>query len=644
MTATYFYLGPLTGVTLPDGAEVILRPRSPVSLPDGEYTRTLLAARYLVAGWSLGSVTGAAPDTWVVSEEIAANGFTGQTLISITGGEYSVNRGPWTSAIGTVINGDFVRVRVRSAKARSTVPAVGVLTIGEFSGAFSVTTLDDEPDAFAFVAQTGVAVSTDVVSNAITVTDVNVPVAIGVTGGSYAINGGAYTTAAGTVSQGDQVTVKVRSSSAPGQAATATLTIGDRSADFSVSTVAVDSSPADLAQYALVVETGSPKKTYLYVGAEYLLAVGYSQGGAGTAYGSFANDIAIVKFLLGGSVVRQFSVAISNELHPYGLMGCATVFDSTSIYISTQTHLIRLSHDGVLEWCVSIGLDGISNIAVDESGVYFIGNKINSGGYHLGKLDLDGSKLWLKKLNNHSSLYSVGLSSVFSSRVDNNLYIGGVTGNWTFHAKLSRASGALLDMTRHTNIGGDKTPDKFIDDPTRGVVWVNLSYGTSTNSYAGLLNLASGGLLSGQGIVAAEIYPGDAKAIVAFARKIQGLSLTSTSISPNLENSWIDIYNIQTSHDGGHTFFSGINVSPKGWAVLKLTRPVSTTTAVGSYGSITVGDLGSASYVYRPISFAGDYLPKAPVDDPSITVTPVSTAVTTQESHYVIGVMPHRIT
>jgi hypothetical protein len=729
MTDAYFYLGPLTGVTWPNGTETILFPRAPIALPDGEYTRTLLAARYLVAGWSLGSASGVAPDSWVISDEIVATGFAGQALISMAGGEYSINNGPWTSAIGMVLNGDTVRVRVRSAPVRSSVPVVGVLMIGGFSGSFVVTTLDDEPGAFSFTAQSGVPVDIDVVSNTITVADINVPVPISITGGSYSINSGAFTTEVGSVSQGDRVTLKVRSPSDPGRTATVVLSIGDRSADFVVSTVAVDSSPTtfafaaqsgvqadidvtsnaitvtdinvpvpisvtggsysinsgafttevgsvsqgdrvtlkvrspsspgqaatatltigdrsadfivttlvvapppalDLEQYVLRVRSGSPSKCYFFVGDGYLLLVGFD---------SVSRDIVMVRFLPGGDIVGQMSISIADGPTPEYV-----VLDADSIYLASGNRVYRLSHNGDLLWCASIGLTGIDGIDADASGIYFIGWKSGSSDQWIGKISLDGARLWVKKMAKYSSSYAVALYSVFSSAVADELYIGGITGNWTFHAALSKVDGTLLSKVRHSNIGGDKYPHRFVDDPGRGAVWVSLVCGSfTTNSYAGLLNINSGSLLSGQSFSAAEIYPGDARAIAASRNVIRGLGLTSTGVSPDLENSMISISDIQTDSIGGHTYLSGVGLGgrPTGFFAARLARPIGAS-AKGNYGDVSISDTwAKVSLVIRPITFAGDYLPANLVDDASIVVAPVATTVTTQESHYVIDVMPH---
>ena len=96
---------------------------------------------------------------------------------------------------------------------------------------------DPTPDAFTFTDRTNVALNTEFKSNAITVSGINTASPISVTGGTYSINGAAYTSASGNVSLGN--TVKVRKVSAGTYSTTksATLTIGTVSDTFSVTTL-----------------------------------------------------------------------------------------------------------------------------------------------------------------------------------------------------------------------------------------------------------------------------------------------------------------------------------------------------------------------------------------------------------------------
>ena len=185
--------------------------------------------------------TNVALSTEFKSNAITVSGINTATPISVSGGTYSVNGAAYTSASSTVSLGNTVKVRKVSAGTYSTTKSA-ILTIGGVSDTFSVTTManpvDTTPDAFTFTDRTGVALSTEYKSNAITVSGINAASPISVAGGTYSINGAAYTSVSGTVNLSN--TVKVRKVSAGTYSTTksATLTIGGVSDTFSVTTMA----------------------------------------------------------------------------------------------------------------------------------------------------------------------------------------------------------------------------------------------------------------------------------------------------------------------------------------------------------------------------------------------------------------------
>ena len=91
--------------------------------------------------------TGAARSTLYTSNAITVLGIDTASAISITGGEYSVNGGPWTSTGGTVVLGDSVRVRGTSSASYSTAVNVA-LTIGGVSDTFTITTAANAAPSF----------------------------------------------------------------------------------------------------------------------------------------------------------------------------------------------------------------------------------------------------------------------------------------------------------------------------------------------------------------------------------------------------------------------------------------------------------------------------------------------------------------
>ena len=110
---------------------------------------------------------------------------------------------------------------------------------GKISGTISAPpTSDTTPDAFTFTDQTGVALSSTITSNTITVSGIDSITPISVTGGTYSINGGAYTSSSGTVTNGQTVAVQHTSSGSNSTATNTTLNIGGVSDVFTSTTVA----------------------------------------------------------------------------------------------------------------------------------------------------------------------------------------------------------------------------------------------------------------------------------------------------------------------------------------------------------------------------------------------------------------------
>lgn len=204
----------------------------------------------IVGAATVGSVADTTPDPFtftdatdqalgalVTSNLVTISGITAAAAISITGGEYSINGGSYTSSPGTIANGQNVRVRHTSSASFSTAVNT-VLTIGGVSDTFTSTTLaaDTTPNAFSFTDQTDVAPGATITSNSITVLGINAPTAISVTGGTYAINGGSYTSSPGTVVVNDTVTVRHTASATYVTATNTVLTIGGVSDTFTSTT------------------------------------------------------------------------------------------------------------------------------------------------------------------------------------------------------------------------------------------------------------------------------------------------------------------------------------------------------------------------------------------------------------------------
>lgn len=98
---------------------------------------------------------------------------------------------------------------------------------------------DTTPDQFTFTDQSNVNPSTEITSATITVSGINAASSVSVSGGTFSIAGGAYTTS-GTVTNGQTVAVRHTSSSSFNTATNTTLTIGGVSDTFTSTTRSPD--------------------------------------------------------------------------------------------------------------------------------------------------------------------------------------------------------------------------------------------------------------------------------------------------------------------------------------------------------------------------------------------------------------------
>ena len=207
--------------------------------------------------FSFAAVNDANPGSWVTSETITVAGLgddlSAEILFSATGhrrirGVLYVDGVVTDGREGSdtrVTNGQEVAVGLLTSEEFGGT-ATGTVTIGGVSTSFTVTTRGDPatPDAFSFAAVNNVEPSTSVASNAITVSglDEGVEAKITISGGGYflvdgiGVSGALATNGRTRVTNGQQVVVRVVSHNESGETATATLTIGNVSSDFTVTT------------------------------------------------------------------------------------------------------------------------------------------------------------------------------------------------------------------------------------------------------------------------------------------------------------------------------------------------------------------------------------------------------------------------
>jgi hypothetical protein len=210
----------------------------------GRFEATTRAAHDGAEPFAPPAVTGAARDSDIASAPVAIRIERGQPLpIAIAGGQYSLDGGPFTGASGTVTDGMQLVVRLRSSSDFN-VASTATVTIGERSEVFTVTTADRDtvPDFFLFRSVAGVPVGVAQVSNAVTITGINVATPISVSRGRYSLDGRPFTSVAGVIEPGASVRVEATIPSGSGSSF-ATLTVGASTANFAVNAATADTTP-----------------------------------------------------------------------------------------------------------------------------------------------------------------------------------------------------------------------------------------------------------------------------------------------------------------------------------------------------------------------------------------------------------------
>ena len=193
----------------------------------------------------------AAPDqplnTIVESASRQITGLSNTALVTIVNGQFAISDdnvtfSDWTDQSTAILNGQWVKVHQTSAPTGGT-SQITALTVGGYSTGFEVTTVGNgNPAPFGFTSQSGLNFNTLATSNTITISGLDTPGAVSISGGDYAINDGVFTDQPGIINNGDTVRVRVLSANDYVTDTTAVLTIGDIPGSFTVTT-RIDTDP-----------------------------------------------------------------------------------------------------------------------------------------------------------------------------------------------------------------------------------------------------------------------------------------------------------------------------------------------------------------------------------------------------------------
>lgn len=377
----------------------------------------------------------AALSTLVTSNTVTISGVNTVTGISVTGGEYSINRGSYRSTAGTITDGQTVSVRHTSAPTPNTATTT-TLTVGGIKGTFTSTTLgpDTTPDGFSFTAQTNVALSTLITSNTVTISGINTAAAVSVSGGEYSINGGSYTSAAGTITSGQAVSVRQTSSANFSTAASATLTIGSASATFTVTTLPADTTPDDFnftAQMGVARSTAVTSNTVTISGINTATAISISGSPGSTARYSIGGG----SFTAGNSTINnnqtvQIRLTSSNALATTATAtltvgGISKVFSVTTENADTTPDVFSFTSQTNVAPSTLLTSNSITVSGINSPAAISIAG---AGGEYL----TGGGNNWRSTVGTVSNGDTVQVrqtsSSSFNTTTTTTLTIGGVSG------------------------------------------------------------------------------------------------------------------------------------------------------------------------------------------------------------------------
>jgi len=199
--------------------------------------------------FSLVNVTGAEPGVAYTTGPITISGINNRVRVSVgTGASIAVNSGIFTSGPGFVTSGQTVAVRIPTTsgsdndfgKTYSTT-----LTVGKITKQWSVTTRtkDSTPDSFTFTNATNQELGITSTSNIVTISglDATIPSNAAITSGigSFRKNGGAPGTAS-TIGNGDTIAIVLAGPTDYSKTNSTSITVGDYTTSYSVSTRASD--------------------------------------------------------------------------------------------------------------------------------------------------------------------------------------------------------------------------------------------------------------------------------------------------------------------------------------------------------------------------------------------------------------------
>jgi len=177
------------------------------------------------------SVQNAALSTTYTSNTSTISGIeTSVTVQASNGAQTSVNGGTFSTANKTISNGQTLRVRMVSSGQYNTAKTTTV-QVGSASATWTITTQTEPaqiPNTFDFNDVSDAGLNTTITSNQVTITGITQSVAVSspTNGFQSSVNGGTFSTAAKTITNGQTLRLRYTTTGNTGETASTIITVG----------------------------------------------------------------------------------------------------------------------------------------------------------------------------------------------------------------------------------------------------------------------------------------------------------------------------------------------------------------------------------------------------------------------------------
>ena len=218
--------------------------------------------------FSFDSITLAEVSTFYESNIVTLTGMQVPVNVIVTNGaEARINGGSWTSSIiENVVAGDTLQIRMESSNLYLTKKTSSV-SVGVTNSSFNITTKQQPanlPNTFAFEDVIDAPILSYVLSNAVTITGLNVigNVSSPTNGAESSVNDGEFSTIAKTIDNGDTLRLRVLTSAVLGDSISTGVSVGTSAiVPWNVTNVTVADSNPDFFDFADKIN--QPANTYV---------------------------------------------------------------------------------------------------------------------------------------------------------------------------------------------------------------------------------------------------------------------------------------------------------------------------------------------------------------------------------------------